>query len=168
MTARTIAEGVVAVVFLTVVAIVFQQIATDMVDQGIASGGAYNDAASYPKALAIAIAILLAARFGLGMLRHRRGEAPPMNEDAEGLGANAGRAAALIGLFALYIIGLGSLGYLISSLVLVAAVLALCGERKLLWLVVIPLIVTFGLSAVFGGLVNVVLPRGDFGIALPW
>lgn len=163
-----IAEGVAAAVFLTVVAIVFQQIATDMADQGIASGGAYNDAASYPRALAIAIAILLATQFGLGMLRRRRGEAQPMNEDAEALGANAVRATALFGLFALYIVGLGTLGYLISSLILVPAVLALCGERKLLWLIVIPLIVTFGLSAVFGGLVNVVLPRGDFGIALPW
>ncbi len=66
--ARLVAEAVVAVVFLIIVATVFQQIATDMTDQGIASGGAYNNAAGYPRALAIAIAVLLAMRLVLGAL----------------------------------------------------------------------------------------------------
>ncbi|WP_226781262.1 tripartite tricarboxylate transporter TctB family protein [Oceaniglobus trochenteri] len=168
VTARLVAEWVVAVIFLIIVAIVFQQIATNMADQGIASGGAYNDAASYPRALAIAIAVLLAARFGLALLRHRRAMAAPYDQEAAALGARAGRALALLALFALYLVGLGTVGYLLSSLVLVTAVLALCGERRLLWLIGVPLVVTFGLSIVFGGLVNVVLPRGQFGIALPW
>lgn len=168
MTTRMFAEGVVAVVFLTIVAIVFQQIATNMADQGIASGGAYNDAASYPRALAIAIALLLATRFGLAALRYRRGVAVPIDDEAAALGAKAGRATSLVGLFALYLLGLGTLGYLVSSFFLVTAVLVLCGERKPVRLLVVPLIVTFGLSVVFGGLLTVVLPRGDFGIALPW
>lgn len=168
MTTRKIAECVVAMVFLAVVAIVFQQIATSMADQGIASGGPYNDAASYPRALAIAITVLLAIRFGLGVLRPKHMSAAKRNEETAMLGANPGRAAALLCLFAVYLVGLGTLGYLVSSLFLVATVLLLCGERNLLWLVVVPLIVTFGLSVVFGGVVSVVLPRGDFGIAISW
>ena len=168
MTTSKIAECVVAMVFLAVVAIVFQQIATNMVDQGIASGGPYNNAASYPRALALAIAVLLAARLGLGVLRQRRGVPAQVDEETMMLGAGVWRAAALLSLFALYLLGLGKLGYLASSVVLVTAVLWLCGERKPLLLLVIPLVVTFGLSFVFGGLVNVVLPRGEFSIALPW
>ena len=42
-----------------IVAIVFQQVYTSMTEQGIASGGPYNNGAAYPRAIAITIGVLL-------------------------------------------------------------------------------------------------------------
>ena len=50
----------VALFFAVIIALVFQQIATSMTEQGIASGGPYDNAASYPRAIAIIIGVLIA------------------------------------------------------------------------------------------------------------
>ncbi|MGI9435573.1 MAG: tripartite tricarboxylate transporter TctB family protein, partial [Geminicoccaceae bacterium] len=59
MLTRKHAEWLVALFFLGVIAIVFYEIATAMTEQGIASGGPYDNAAAYPRAVAIAIGILI-------------------------------------------------------------------------------------------------------------
>jgi len=161
---RRLAEWIVAMLFAAVVGLVFQQISTDMTAQGIASGGPYNDAASYPRALAVVILIVLAANVGIRVLRSRSG-AP----QSGGISAHAlRRPAALLSLFALYLIALGMVGYLVASVAVMVLTLLLCGERSPLRLALVSVGVTFGLSIVFGGLLDVVLPRGHFGIALPW
>lgn len=45
--------------FAVLVALVFQQIATSMNEQGIASGGPYDNAASYPRSIAIFLGAML-------------------------------------------------------------------------------------------------------------
>ena len=53
------AEYLVIIFFLMVIGIVFQQIATSMTEQGIASGTPYDNAAAYPRAVAILAGALL-------------------------------------------------------------------------------------------------------------
>ncbi|MEV8467623.1 hypothetical protein AB0T83_12615 [Fluviibacterium sp. DFM31] len=49
-----------------------------------------------------------------------------------------------------------------------SGIMYLAGERAPILLAAVPLTVTVALSLVFGGLLDVVLPRGQFGIALSW
>ena len=52
-----------AIIFFTiVVAVVFQQIFTSLTEQGIAAGGPYDNAAAYPRAVAILIGTLVLVR----------------------------------------------------------------------------------------------------------
>jgi len=57
------AVWVVLIFFVAVVALVFQQISTSMVEQNIASGGPYSNSASYPRAVAVLILIFLPLAF---------------------------------------------------------------------------------------------------------
>lgn len=162
MTHTRLAEIVVGFLLVSLIAVVFQQIATDMEAQNITSGGPYSDAASYPRALALAMGLALAANVSLKYFS--RADALPPETETQGLR----RPASLLGLFALYLIGLDWVGYLVASIALFVCVMLLCGERRP-WLIGVAAIgVTFILSAIFGGVLNVVLPRGDYGIALPW
>ena len=53
----------IAVVFLSmVVAVVFQQIYTSLAEQGISTGGPYDNAAAYPRGVAILMAFLLPSK----------------------------------------------------------------------------------------------------------
>lgn len=162
MTQTRLAEILVGLLFAAIIAVVFQQIATDMEAQNIASGGPYSDAASYPRTLAIAMGLALIANTGL---RYFRRTGPSTPKETTG---GSRRPAALLGLFALYLVGLDRLGYLFASIALIILVMLLCGERRLWLIVSVAIGVTFVLSAIFGGLLNVVLPRGDYGLALPW
>ena len=53
MTSSKILNGAALGFFLAVVVIVFWQIETDFADQGIASGGPYDNAASFPRSIAL-------------------------------------------------------------------------------------------------------------------
>ncbi|WP_299655993.1 tripartite tricarboxylate transporter TctB family protein [uncultured Jannaschia sp.] len=162
---QRLAEALVALLFVATIAVVFQQIATDMTEQGIASGGPYSNAASYPRALAIVILVALLLSIGIRSFQAWRGGTPEVSSVPI---ARLVRPAALLILFALYLWGLDVVGYLVASIILMALVLVLCGERSALRLTIIPVFVTFALSAVFGGMLDVVLPRGAFGLAMPW
>ena len=59
MLTRQHAEWLVALFFSVVIAVVFYEIATSMTEQGIASGGPYDNAAAYPRAVAIVIGIFI-------------------------------------------------------------------------------------------------------------
>ena len=56
---QAFADWLVIVGFVALIALVFQQIYTSMTEQGIASGGPYDNAAAYPRAVAILIGIML-------------------------------------------------------------------------------------------------------------
>ena len=157
------AELAVIALFAGLVALVFQQIATDMTEQGIASGGPYDNAASYPRAVAIlAGAATLAATLG-----PIRGWRDRVRGDGLAL-ADLRRPAILLAVFALYLAGLGTLGYLVSTPPMVAAIMALGGMRSAVRLTLFPVVLTVALSWIFQVLLSVVLPRGDWGLAIPW
>ncbi len=156
------AELAIAALFAAVVALVFQQTRGNMVEQGIASGGPYSNAASYPEALALLIAAVLIVTLA-PRLWAARGHTPsgtPLTE--------LSRPAAMLLAFACYLWALGAAGYLAATPFFMALIMYLAGVRSPVQLIVVPLAVTLALSAVFGGLLDVVLPRGQFGLAIPW
>ena len=75
MLTRKHAEWLAALFFSVVIAIVFYEIATSMTEQGIASGGPYDNAAAYPRAVAIVIGALLALVLALGRPSASEGDA---------------------------------------------------------------------------------------------
>ena len=67
------AEYLVVLFFIGVFAVVFQQIATSMAEQGIASGSPYDNAAAYPKAVTLFMAPLLLIGIVVGLRQANSG-----------------------------------------------------------------------------------------------
>ncbi len=150
--------------FAGIVAVVFQQIHTSMTQQGIASGGPYDNAASFPRAVAIAIAVLVAGQLVLDVLRARQGV---RTGDATRL-ADLKRPALLLVLFALYLNVLTVLGYHLTTTPMVFGVMWICGARQIPSLVVSSLAMSFAAAYIFEKVLNVVLPGGYFALNIPW
>lgn len=151
--------------FLSViVAIVFQQIHTSMTEQGIASGGPYNNGAAYPRAIAIAIVILVIGqivveRFKLGTAQR---EDPPVEL------SDLRRPALLLVVFGVYLGLLNYLGYHLTTTPLVFAIMWICGARNVLKLLLVALLMSFSLAFIFEKFLSVVLPGGIFALNIPW
>jgi len=150
----------VAAFFAIVVAIVFQQISTSMTEQGIASGGPYDNAASYPRAVAIVIIILIA----LQLVADQFMSEPASKSDA----AEIKRPLALLLIFALYLGVLNWLGYHLTTSPMVFAIMLVCGARQFGKLIMAALAMSFGFAFIFEKFLNVVLPGGIFGLNIPW
>ena len=78
------------------------------------------------------------------------------------------RPAAMLLAFACSLWALGTAGSLAATPFFMALIMYLAGVRGLVRLVAVPLTVTLVLSAVLGGLLDVIPPRGQFGLAIPW
>lgn len=159
---RKLAEWLAIALFAGLVALVFQQIATSMAEQGIASGSPYDNAAAYPGAVANLIAILIAVQAATTLLRGiPRGE----DEAAE----PGGRGAALfIGIFAAYLVGLTFVGYHIATVLMIALVMFAGGMRNPLALVLFPVGLSLTVAYFFEAQLKIVLPGGVFGLVIPW
>lgn len=185
---RKFADYLSIVVFLLVIATVFQQIATSLTEQGIASGGPYDNAASYPRSLAIIIGLLLAAYVlslvlpGRSPATDKRGaassdntpEIPADNADADGELQNppsdqsTSRGAALLLIFMFYLILLPYLGYQLATPLMLGAILILAGARHIVGVVAFAVLASIGVSFVFEVFLNVVLPGGVLSLNMPW
>ncbi|MDB6178216.1 tripartite tricarboxylate transporter TctB family protein [Paracoccus sp. Z330] len=154
-------EWVALAFFAALVMLVFQQIATSMVEQGIASGGAYDNAASYPRAIAIFLGGLIGIQAILLFMKSRSLDAPVRTE-------GRGRAIALLLVFGGYLMGLNWLGYHLSTAPMALTVMLICGARPGLRLVLVALGMAFGLAFIFEKILSVVLPGGTFGLNIPW
>lgn len=161
--------------FLVVIAIVFQQIATSMTEQGIASGSPYDNAASYPRAVAIIILGLLAMQYALShiilpWLRRRQGwsaaEAQPDTRETP-LAALV-KPAILLVIFALYLGLLGWLGYHLTTAPMIMAVMLLCGVRSVKSVLVAGIGIATALAFLFEYFLKIVLPGGIFALNIPW
>lgn len=156
------AEWVALAFFGALVALVFQQIATSMIEQGIASGGPYDNAASYPRTIAIFVAALLVVQmiqaFAFG--GDAEGEAPPI--------FGVRRSLWFLVIFAIYLGCLNWLGYHLATTPMAAVVMWLCGLRNILKALGIALVLAFSLAFAFEKILNVVLPGGVFGLNIPW
>ena len=97
--------------FAVIVAVVFQQIHTSMAEQGIASGGPYDNAASYPRGVAIAITVLVVGQLVVDALRARRGK----QAESHAKLADLKRPALLLVIFAFYLNVLTELGYHLAT-----------------------------------------------------
>ncbi len=156
--------------FVLVVAVVFQQIHTSMTEQGIASGGPYDNAASYPRAVAIAIGLLAFIQVLIDNFSSRRPEQDGIRTE-EGIGTELSllkRPTLLLVVFAIYLGALNTLGYHLSTAPMIFAVMWCCGSRQALKLVLAALVMAFVFAYIFEKFLNVVLPGGIFSINLPW
>ena len=150
--------------FLVIVAVVFQQIATSMTEQGIASGGPYDNGAAYPRAVAIAIAGLAVVQFLIDMIRARSGQ----QQGKAVAFADLRRPALLLVLFALYLSVLTMLGYHLTTAPMIFGIMWICGARQIGRLIPAALAMSFALAFIFEKFLNVVLPGGVFGLNIPW
>ncbi|WP_299476254.1 tripartite tricarboxylate transporter TctB family protein [uncultured Roseibium sp.] len=160
MTSRTLALLVTAF-FAVIVGIVFQQIHTSMHEQGIASGGPYDNAAAYPRAVAIAIAALVLVQLLADFISDRK-ETMRLPPDA------FKRAVGLLVVFAVYLCCLGPLGYHLTTTPMVFAIMFICGARQFGKMLIAALVMSFGFAFVFEKFLNVVLPGGVFRLNIPW
>ncbi len=151
--------------FVAIIAVVFQQIYTSMTEQGIASGGPYDNAAAYPAAVAILIGILVLLQAGLGLLR----ALPPSDEENEAISlARLKRPAGLLLIFGIYLALLGPLGYHLTTAPMIFAVMVLCGMRIALVTIAVSVVIAFVLAFAFEVFLKVVLPGGIFALNIPW
>ncbi|MEM7464352.1 MAG: tripartite tricarboxylate transporter TctB family protein [Pseudomonadota bacterium] len=153
------------ILFLSVViAVVFQQIFTSMTEQGIASGGPYDNAAAYPKLIAILIGVLIALQFVLSQFRSAENESDEIFVNI----ADLRRPAVLLLIFAVYLTLLGILGYHLTTTPMIVSVMILCGMRFSWTTVGAALVISFVLAYAFEVYLKVVLPGGIFGLNIPW
>ena len=162
MLTRKHAEWLVVLFFSVLIAIVFYEIATSMTEQGIASGGPYDNAAAYPRAIAIFIGALVALQVVVNLFSNSNGSSLALSGEARF------RAGGLLVVFAIYLGCLDWLGYHLTTTPMAIAVMWLCGGRNLGKLLLIALGMAFALALAFEKILNVVLPGGFFGLNIPW
>ncbi len=160
MTSRTLTL-MVTVFFVIIVAIVFQQIHTSMQEQGIASGGPYDNAAAYPRAVALAIAVLVIVQI---LIEFGTGQRERIVVDPHGFK----RAVGLLAVFAIYLGCLGWLGYHLTTTPMVFSIMIICGARQFGKMLLAALIMSFGFAFIFEKFLNVVLPGGVLSLNIPW
>jgi putative tricarboxylic transport membrane protein len=152
-------------IFLAIiVAVVFQQIYTSMTEQGIASGGPYDNGAAYPRAVAIIIGVLVLTQF----LIERFGKKTNGPEDAGTPLNSLQRPFLLLVLFAIYLGLLNWLGYHLTTTPAIFIIMWLCGARQVMKLALVALAMSFVFAFIFEKFLNVVLPGGMFGLNIPW
>ncbi|BCH35383.1 hypothetical protein MesoLjLc_73130 [Mesorhizobium sp. L-8-10] len=162
---KALAEWLVVILFVAVVGLVFQQAATDMAAQGIASGGPYDNAAAYPKTIAIVLGILTFAQVMIQLIRSRiapddDGNPVPLRQLV--------RPAALVVIFAVYLGCLDVLGYHIATPIMLAALMVLSGIRRPLAILLPAILISFGFAYVFEAWLKIVLPGGFLHINVAW
>lgn len=160
---RTFAEWLAAFFFVGIAALVFQQVATDMAEQGIASGGPYDNAATYPKTIAILLGIMVVAQIMVQAFGTRTG-----SDEATFAPRELVRPALLVAIFAVYLGALGILGYHIATPVMLAALMVLCGIRNPLAIVLPAILISLGFSYLFEALLKIVLPGGFLHLNIAW
>jgi putative tricarboxylic transport membrane protein len=138
---------------LLVPIVVFWQISTSLVEQGVASGGPQNNAAIFPRIVAWLMVGLSGVRL-LQLLAGRVSTPSPI----EGTPTTPLALLSTAMLLA-YLILLSTLGYYLATPVLIAALLRLYGLR-LIESIIGGLAMTLVVAGIFEGLLNVVLPLG--------
>ncbi|MEM8580674.1 MAG: tripartite tricarboxylate transporter TctB family protein [Pseudomonadota bacterium] len=149
--------------FLIVITVVFWQIETDLTEQGIASGGPYDNAASYPRAIAVFIGVLLALQLAVELFK---GKAVPLKEREET--KDIGRAGMMLAIFGVYLLTLTTIGYHLATAPMIFAIMWVCGMRKPLKMVLSSVAIATGFAFLFEVFLNVVLPLGTWNIFIPW
>lgn len=161
---RIHAEWILIAFFMALAGTVFQQINTDLVEQGIASGDAFHNAAFYPQAVAVLILCTVFARAVLLTIEMRKSDAElPTKQVSQLL-----RPAQILILFGLYLFLVGSLGYHLATAPFIAMVMIICGDRKPVPTLLFSLAVAFLTAFLFEKYLKIVLPGGIFSMNIPW
>ncbi|MEL6961666.1 MAG: tripartite tricarboxylate transporter TctB family protein [Pseudomonadota bacterium] len=160
MLTRKHAEWLVIVFFSVIIAIVFYEIATSMTEQGIASGSPYDNAAAYPRAVAIVIGALLVLVVLMAHSSLDKGAALAIGD--------LRRPAFLLLIFATYLFALGTVGYHLATTPMLIAVMLLGGARSPVEIVAVSVCIAFGLAWFFEAFLKIVLPGGIFSLNIAW
>lgn len=160
---RNHAEWIVILFFVGLIAVVFQQIYTSMTEQGIASGSPYNNAAAYPRAVAILIGALLLCMMVVSKITSKSIAAVPSENTS-----NLKRPAILLFAFAAYLVGLGTLGYHLTTPLLVMVILFLSGVRNKWEIALFGFGLSLFMAFMFEVFLKIVLPGGIFTLNIRW
>jgi len=150
---------------LLIVAIVFWQVYTDMTQAGIASGGPLDNAAAYPRALAVILGLLVAIRTLTKFFQTRKLTKEPVPVFSLSVIKKPGL---LLLIFGLYLLGLKILGYHLMTSLFLFIVLYVAGERKLPQMLIFAMVSSITVAFIFEVLLKIVLPGGVFRINIPW
>lgn len=148
---------------LAVIVTVFWQIGTDMKEQGIASGGPYDNAASYPRLIAVFICILILIQFAIEILKK---DVASLSDEVRT--SDLHRAGLMIVVFAIYLMTLTTVGYHLATAPLIFAIMWLCGMRQYMKMAIASVGIATGFAFFFEVFLNVVLPLGIWNIFIPW
>ena len=161
---RDHAEWLALAFFMILVGVVFHQAGTDLVEQGIAGGDAFHNAAFYPRAVAVLIAGAVIVRMVTltAEIRNAPGAAAARQI------SDLLRPALLVLLFGLYVYLLGVLGYHLVTAPFIALIMILCDDRKPVQTVTFSLAVAFLIAFLFEKYLKIVLPGGVFSLNIPW
>ena len=166
-------ELCVIIFFAFVIAVVFQQIFTSLAEQGIATGGPYDNAAAYPSAIATLIGAFVLVQLLIIAFSNEPIEKNIDNKtmySAETSVKNAGltRPFFLLVIFSIYLGMLQYFGYHLTTTPMVTAIMLLCGMRNYFTIAVSAISISLVLAFLFENFLNVVLPGGIFHLNIPW
>lgn len=154
--------------FLAVIVIVFWQIGTDLEEQGIASGGPYDNAASYPRMIVVFMGVLVFLQLVVEFIKNS-GTAQSETPEAENIQpSDLRRAGLMLLVFAIYLMVLTTIGYHLATAPMIFAIMWICGMRNVLKLAIASIAIATGFAFVFEVFLNVVLPLGIWNIFIPW
>ncbi len=156
-----------------IVALVFQQIATSLTEQGAASGDALYNAALFPKWVAITIAglgVIVAVQMLIFGVPDESGtEAPAAPDETSDNRARLRlQEMVIVGLTLLYLVMLEPVGFHVTTFVVIGAMFAALDARPLWRPLVASAALTLIASFIFEGLLKVVLPVGYFNLTPPY
>lgn len=154
------------ILFLAIVAVVFQQIGTDLVDQGIAEGDPFHNAAFFPRAVCILIIIAVMIRVVTLSMQMRQ---QSVTTDSDSIASQQLlRPFMLVCIFGLYLLFLDLLGYHLATAPFIAVTMIICGDKKPIPTVLYAVAVAFLIAFLFEKYLKIVLPGGMFAINIPW
>ena len=155
---RNFAETLFILLLVGAILLVFYDVNTSMVEQGIAKGDAYQNAAAYPIVLSI-ILILCISLVIFKNLIFRNIEKTNLIFDLKHI--------QLFIIFCIYLIFLDMVGYHLLTPILLFITSFIYGERNWFITIIYSIIISLLIALIFEELLNVVLPVGVFEIALP-
>tara|TARA_A100001015_G_C15030516_1_gene732961 strand:+ start:2136 stop:2666 length:531 start_codon:yes stop_codon:yes gene_type:complete len=166
-------ELCVIIFFAIVISVVFQQIYTSLSEQGIATGGPYNNAAAYPWAIvtligALVVVQLLIITFSGESSKIKNNDKTRNSFEASVKIVDLIRPFFLLVIFSIYLGTLQYFGYHLTTTPMVVAIMLLCGMRNYITIFVSAVSISIVLAFLFENFLNVVLPGGIFQLNIPW
>ena len=156
---RNFAEALFILLLVGAVLLVFYDVNTSMVEQGIAKGDAYQNAAAYPIVLSIILILCISLVISRNLILRRNIEKTNLIFDLKHI--------QLFIIFCIYLFFLDMVGYHILTPILLFTTSFIYGERNWFSTIIYSIIISLLIALIFEELLNVVLPVGVFEIALP-
>ena len=156
---RNFAETLFILLLVGTVFLVFYDVNTSMVEQGIAKGDAYQNAAAYPIVLSIILILCISLLIFRNLILCRNIEKTNLIFDLKHI--------QLFIIFCIYLIFLDMIGYHLLTPILLFTTSFIYGERNWFITIIYSIIISLLIALIFEELLNVVLPVGVFEIALP-